>query len=259
MTSNTALRNNIRIVLVNTSHPGNIGAVARAMKNMSLSQLYLVQPKFFPSDEATARASGATEILEQAVVCESLAQAIADCQLVVGASARLRTVAWPQLEPRQCGETLVQAAAQSRVALVMGREQSGLSNDELDLCQKLVHIPSNPDYSSLNVAMAVQVLAYEIHTAALATEVADQQASAAESVPTILPSEKMQNFFAHLEQTLIDIHFLDERQSDKLLRRLKRFFYRAAPDEDELNILRGILSAAQGRKSMRKQTPSSKT
>lgn len=236
---------NIRIVMVNTSHPGNIGAVARVMKNMCLSELYLVQPKSFPSEEAIARSSGAVEILEEARVCQSLAEAVADCQLVIGASARQRTADWPVYTPRECGRLAFDASEQGQVALVLGRESSGLTNEELDLCQYLVHIPSNPVYSSLNVAMAAQVLAYEVFMASL--EQIDNEQDKAALPP--LSSSAMQHFFSHLEETLVYIEFIDNRQSDKLMRRLKRFFFRAEPTEDEMNILRGILSAAQQRKS----------
>ena len=235
--------------MVNTSHPGNIGAVARVMKNMSLSSLYLVEPRHFPSEEANARSSGALDILQNAVVCESLEQAVADCELVIGTSARERSADWPVLNPRQSANKLVETARQSQVALVMGRESSGLTNQELDLCQYLVHIPSNPDYNSLNVAMAVQVFAYEIYLQMQTTS--EQNVESDEEVAT-LTSEQMQNFFVHLEQTLLDIDFLDERRSELLMRRLRQLFYRARPSQDEMNILRGILSAAQGRKSMRK-------
>ena len=241
--------NNIRIVMVNTSHPGNIGAVARVMKNMSLSSLYLVEPRYFPSEEANARSSGALDILQNAVVCESLEQAVADCELVIGTSARERSADWPVLNPRQSANKLVETARQSQVALVMGRESSGLTNQELDLCQYLVHIPSNPDYNSLNVAMAVQVFAYEIY---LQMQTTLEQNDESSEEFAALTSEQMQNFFVHLEQTLLDIDFLDERRSELLMRRLRQLFYRARPSQDEMNILRGILSAAQGRKSMRK-------
>ena len=240
---------NIRIVMVNTTHPGNIGAVARVMKNMCLSELYLVQPRTFPSEEAIARSSGAVEVLEQANVCQSLAEAVADCQLVIGTSARERSADWPVYTPRECGRLMSDASQQGQVALVLGRESSGLTNEELDLCQYLVHIPSNPDYNSLNVAMAAQVLAYEILMASLDGETDNIQQK---DIMPSLSSAEMQHFFEHLEQTLVDIEFIDNRQSDKLMRRLKRFFFRADPVEDEMNILRGILSAAQQRKQRSK-------
>ncbi len=237
---------NIRIVMVHTTHPGNIGAVARVMKNMCLSELYLVKPRVFPSEEAIARSSGAVEVLENAVVCATLEEAIADCSLVVGTSAREREVNWPVYDPRECAGLMVEASKTSPVALLLGRESSGLTNEELDLCQYLVHIPSNPEYSSLNVAMAAQVLAYEVLMASRSRELKPPQAN----LPH-LTSRQMSYFHEHLQQTLLDIGFSDERRSEKLMLRLKRFFFRANPDEDEMNILRGILSAAQGRKSMR--------
>ncbi|BAO45112.1 RNA methyltransferase [Thiolapillus brandeum] len=240
---------NVRIVLVETSHGGNIGAVARAMKNMCLEDLVLVNPRQFMTDECVARASGADDILHEAQVCRSLDEAVADCSLVVGASARLRTVAWPQVDPRECAALVVPRARQGRVALVFGRERTGLTNAELERCQYLVHIPSNPDYSSLNLAMAVQVLSYELM-------MQDPQGSAEQASPESSPTTAgdMQGLFGHLEQALEDIGFLDPRKSDKLMRRLKRLFYRAEPDLDEIRILRGILSAAQGRKSARRDS-----
>lgn len=238
------MNRNIRIVLVETSHPGNIGAVARAMKNMCIEQLALVNPRYFPNAEAIARASGADDVLQQARVYETLDEAIADCHLVVGASARLRTVQWPQMNPRECAERVTEMAASAPVACVFGRENSGLSNTELERCQYLVHIPSNSDYSSLNLAMAVQVICYELMMAGHVAE------AAVEQLP--VSAGEMQGLFEHLEQALGDIGFADPRKSNKLMRRLKRLFYRAQPDADELKILRGILSAAQGRKSAKR-------
>lgn len=237
---------NIRIVLVNTTHPGNIGAVARAMKNMCLEQLVLVAPQRFPSAEATARASGADDILARARVVDALDEAIADCRLVVGASARRRSVDWPQLDPRACAAAAWQEAGAGPVAMLFGRENSGLTNDELARCRYLVHIPANPDYSSLNVAMAVQVLAYELLMTAGA-------GASGQQVPRERASaEQLQGLFEHLRQAIGDIGFTDPRHSDRLMRRLRRLFLRAEPDPYDVNILRGILSAAQGRKSMRR-------
>jgi tRNA (cytidine32/uridine32-2'-O)-methyltransferase len=239
--------NHIRIVLVDTSHPGNIGAVARAMKNMCLTQLYLVNPLQFPDAEATSRASGADDLLNQARVVQSLDQALEGCRLVVGTSARARTVNWPVTSPRASAEKLVVEAEQGDVALVFGRERSGLTNSELDRCTFLVHIPTNQAYSSLNLGAAVQVLSYEVYLAHL------QKAPAEEEIPRDLATADMlQSFHNHLEQALDDIGFTDTRQSEKLLRRLRSLFQRARLDKDEVNILRGILSAMQGRKSMRR-------
>ncbi|WP_456379972.1 tRNA (cytosine(32)/uridine(32)-2'-O)-methyltransferase TrmJ [Thiolapillus sp.] len=238
---------NIRIVLVETSHGGNIGAVARAMKNMCLEELVLVQPKQFPTEEAMARASGADDILHEASIHQSLDEAVADCTLVVGTSARLRSVSWPQLDPRECAELVMQRSAVGKVALVFGRERTGLTNAELERCNYLVNIPANPDYSSLNLGMAVQVISYEL----MMQSQQGRQLVTAER--DLAKAGDMQGLFKHLEQALEDIGFLDPRKSDKLMRRLKRLFYRAEPDLDELKILRGILSAAQGRKSARRE------
>lgn len=237
----------VRIVMVATSHAGNIGAAARAMKNMGLSDLVLVAPRQFPSEEATARASGADDLLASARVVDDLAAAIGDCATVIGTSARLRSVAWPQLDPREAGALCAAESAGGPVALVFGRESSGLSNDELDLCTHLVHIPTDPAFSSLNVAMAVQLLAYEVRLALLGGA-----SVAPAEVREVASNAEMEGLFGHLAQALADIGFIDERRSEKLLRRLRRLFHRAAPDSEEVNILRGILSAAQGRKSMRR-------
>jgi len=236
---------NIRIVLIGTTHPGNIGAVARAMKNMCLEHLYLVRPRHYPSAEATDRASGAHDVLNQARVCESLDEALKGCRMVAGASARIRSVKWTQVTPRQCAETMLQEAAQGEVALIFGRESSGLSNAELDRCHLLVNVPANEEYSSLNLSQAVQVLAYELYAGYLTQ---DDPPLERQDVAT---AEEMEGLFQHLGQTMGDIGFSDPRQSDKLQRRLRRLFFRARPDKDEINILRGIFSAAQGRKSMR--------
>jgi tRNA (cytidine32/uridine32-2'-O)-methyltransferase len=242
---------NLTVVMVQTSHPGNIGAAARAMKNMGLRRLSLVAPARFPCDEAAARASGADDVLEAAEVFPDLAAAVADCRLVIGASARLRSVPLPILTPREAGELAQSSARDTPVALVFGRESSGLSNEELDLCTHLVHIPTDPDFSSLNVAMAIQVVAYELRMAWLADERLPDGGGHA-SISEQASVSQLEGLFAHLEQALDDIGFIDARRSQKLMRRLRRLFHRAAPNPEEVNILRGILSAAQGRKSMRR-------
>ena len=244
---------NIRIVLVGTTHPGNIGAVARAMKNMCLAQLVLVQPRLFPSAEATARASGADDLLAHARVCGSLDEAVAGCRLVIGASARLRTVEWPQLDPRACAEKLLaECRSSGEVALIFGRENSGLSNTELDRCHYLVHIPANPEFSSLNLSQAVQILGYELHLTDTAQRQTTREVLPQRGEP--VSAEVMESFFAHLEQTMEELRFSTPGQSQKLRRRLRRFFLRARPDRDEINILRGILSAAQDSKSKRRKS-----
>lgn len=237
---------NIRIVLVETSHPGNIGAVARAMKNMCLQQLYLVNPVTYPSAEATARASGADDLLALAQTCDSLEQALQGCRLVFGASARLRRISWPQVDVRECARKVLETCPESPVALVFGREHSGLSNEELECCHHLVHIPTNPAFSSLNVAAAVQVIAYEIYARFIETDV-QTPTPGSDTLPAT--AEDMEGYFRHLEQTLIDIDFIDPDKPRKLMRRLRRLYNRAQPDITEVNILRGILTAVGKLKS----------
>lgn len=247
----------IRFVLVETSLSGNIGAVARAMKNMGLARMELVRPRRFPDAEAVARASGADDLLAAAGVHEDLPSALAGCRLVVGSSARLRSVAWPQIDPAECGHRLLDEARLGDVALVFGRESSGLTNDELGRCHYLAHIESDPEFSSLNIAAAAQLFAYEIRRTWLARSPAAiaGAAVAARAVGRISTNEmepatadEMDGFYVHLGETLTAIGFADPEQSKKLLRRLRRLFNRARPSRTELNILRGILSAAQGRK-----------
>jgi tRNA (cytidine32/uridine32-2'-O)-methyltransferase len=240
---------NIRIVLVDTSHPGNIGAAARAMKNMSLRQLHLVTPHHYPHQEATSRASGADDLLNDARVAGSLDEALSGCRLVVGTSARTRSIDWPVVSPREAAAKLVEEARQGDVALVFGRERSGLTNSELDRCTFLVHIPTNEAYSSLNLGAAVQILAYEVYLAQKQDLRVDPDAQR-----DLASADMLQGFHQHLAQALDDIGFTDPRQSEKLLRRLRSLFQRARPDKDEINILRGMLSAMQGRKSMRRRS-----
>ncbi|MCK4744207.1 MAG: RNA methyltransferase [Sulfuriflexus sp.] len=238
------MQTNIRIVLVNTSHPGNIGAAARAMKNMGLSKLFLVEPARFPHADATARASGADDLLQNAEVCDSLEQAIEGCGLVFGASARLRSLPWPLVEPREMASQLVSEAAKLPVAIVFGREHSGLTNAELAICNALVHIPCNESFSSLNIAAAVQVLCYEVNMA-VGTPVLE-----ADDDSEIATSDELERFHEHLEKTLVDIDFLNPDKPRFLLRRLRRLYNRARLEQTEVNILRGILTATQkfGRK-----------
>ena len=243
----------IRIVLVNTSHPGNIGGVARAMKNMGFAQLVLVEPKEFPSDKATARASGATDVLDQAVVVDTLDQALEGCQLVVGASARGRHIPWPVVDPRELAEQVVasQSGMEDKtplVALVFGREDRGLTNDELHRCHRHVHIPANPDFSSLNLAAAVQVLCYELRMTYLAQQRGEQterpQWGTEWDIETA-SADELQRLFEHMEQALIDIEFLDPDNPRQLMTRLRRLYLRSQPDRVEVSILRGILTATQ--------------
>ncbi len=228
----------IRIVLVGTTHPGNIGAVARAMKNMGLSDLYLVNPKVFPHEDATARASGASDILDRAKVVDALDKALVDCVYVAGASARSRSINWPSMGPRDCAERMIRENASGDVACVFGPEKTGLHNDDLDLCHTLLTIPTDPGFSSLNLAMAVQVFVYEVRVAGMLDEgpVFDVEAPPA-------TSDEMELFYEHLENVLRDIRFLDPDNPRHLMRRMRRLFIRARPDKNEVNILRGILTA----------------
>lgn len=240
---NVSVLNHIRIVLVGTTHPGNIGAAARAMKTMGLAQLALVAPKIYPSAEATARAAGADDVLANAVVYDSLHEAVGDCVMVYGTSARLRTLSSPIRTPEQSAEDLLRYAGQSgRVAVVFGRERTGLTNEELDLCHKVVMIPSNPDFSSLNLAAAVQIIGYELckqAQAGIQTIAPDDERSEPVSM------EQLDHLYQHLEQALTEIGFLDPLKPRRLMRRLKQLFNRASLDQNEYNILRGILTAVQ--------------
>ncbi|MFT6914425.1 MAG: tRNA (cytidine32/uridine32-2'-O)-methyltransferase [Motiliproteus sp.] len=246
---------NIRIVLINTFHPGNIGAAARAMKNMGLSELYLVDPRSYPDPEAQSRASGATDLLDNATVVDSLAQAIADCPLVIGASARSRSFPWPMLDAEQCAEKTVLEAAQGPVAIVFGRERMGLTNEELMQCHFHVAIPANPEHPVLNVSAAIQVICYEIWKSHLATPAAiglttEPATTAPEQLLTQNSSDypthqEMEYFYEHLEQMLRDIGFMVSSHEGRSLTKLRRLFNRARPETMELNMLRGILKAAQ--------------
>ncbi len=237
--------NNIQIILVGITHPGNIGAAARAMKTMELSQMRLVQPKIFPSVEATARACGADDILANAQIFDTLEDSIKDCHLVIGTSTRARHLIWPTLTPKACAEKSLQSAG--KVAILFGREQSGLTNEELEFCHFLVQIATNPIFSSLNVASAVQIIAYELHESLKNQSEVGETLIELEDPPA--SAEMMGHFYKHLEQTLIDIEFLDPEKPKHLMRRLHRLFNRIQPIESEVNILRGILTAAQKAKS----------
>ncbi len=232
----------IKIVMIETSHPGNIGAVARAMKNMGLSQLVLVNPKEFPSSVASARASSAADILDEVTVIGSLEEAVADCQIVVGSSSRLRTVSWPQIDVRETASLAKEVTDKgSEIAILFGRENSGLNNDEMDKCHYLAHIPSNPDYSSLNIAAAVQVFAYEFL-------MATGEAGVVESFGyrhDLASAEQLEGFYEHLYQGLQDIEFLDPAKNARFMRRMRRLFNRSQLDVKEVDILRGMLTAAQ--------------
>lgn len=231
----------IRVVLINTTHPGNIGAAARAMKVMGLRSLHLVSPKLFPHAEASARASGAADLLHEARVHDALDPALEGCVLVLGTSARLRSLPMPQLDLRAAAKRTLDETASGEVAVLFGREAHGLTNEEMQRCHFLVHIDTDPAFGSLNIAQAVQVLCYELRMAALGG--AGREAPPADWEP--VDAEQMEGFYRHLEQTLLDLRFLNPDHPKRLMMRLRRLFNRARPDQNEMNILRGILAAAQ--------------
>lgn len=231
----------LRFVLARTSHPGNIGSSARAIRTMGFQRLSLVAPEQFPHMDAHMMAAGADDVLSRAPVSATLAGAIADCRLVVGSTARLRGVAMEEWTPREAATRIVASlAAGNEVAVVFGNEQSGLSNDEIKLCHAAVHIPSDPAFSSLNLSQAVQVIAYEVRMAQLAG--APSRPSNRDFPAAV---EELEGFFEHLSITLRDIDFHKGRSERTILQRLRRLFLRAAPDQRELRVLRGILADAQ--------------
>lgn len=232
--------NSIRIVLVETSHPGNIGSAARAMKNMGLSKLVLVKPNLNPYRKAHELAAGAYDILREAVIVETLEEALQDCHLVCATSARPRDIALPGFTPRTCAEYITQLPQPTQTAIVFGREHAGLTNEELLQAHYHVHIPSNPEFSSLNLAQAVQVITYELRMQALTP-----QAHVATNDVELATADNIERFYAHLEEVLIQIDFLKPSNPKKLLQRLRRLFNRSQLEATEVNLLRGILTQIQ--------------
>jgi len=269
------LLDSVRIVLVNTSDCRNIGSAARAMKTMGLSQLILVDPIEMPNGQAQALAAGATDVLANAKVVSTLSEAINDCGLVIGTSARSRTLPWPMLEPRSCGEKMVAEASEYPVAIVFGRESSGLTNDELQLCHFHVQIPANPDYSSLNLAMAVQTLSYEIRTSYLLSlddtrqehstgngtyigkKSIGQKTTEKESIARKTPkttsdddelypvTEETERFYQHFENALKATAFISDKHPGLVMTKLRRLFKRSRPDVKEIKMMRGILASIE--------------
>jgi len=228
---------NIRVVLSHTTHPGNIGAAARAMKTMGLSQLYLINPRLFPDPQTTAMAAGADDVLEKAVVCRSIDEALHGVVFTVAMTARLRDISIEVKTPREAMPQLLQQATTQPVALLFGTEMSGLTNEEMGKAQVLVNIPANPEFSSLNIAAAVQVMVYELSVASQS-----YLPNVQESHPA--PHEQMEGFFAHMEKTLFEIGFLTTQNPSRMMQRLRRLYARARLETEEINILRGILSVA---------------
>jgi tRNA (cytidine32/uridine32-2'-O)-methyltransferase len=233
---------NIRIVLVETSHTGNMGSTARAMKTMGLTNLYLVNPLVKPDSQAIALSAGASDVIGNATIVDTFDEAIAGCSLAVGTSARSRSLPWPMLEPRECGQRSAMESEHAPVAIVFGRERVGLTNDELQKCHYHVAIPANPEYSSLNLAMAVQIIAYEIRVAHLDRIAAHQPVAEEEPYPLV---DDLERFYAHLEETLHATGFIRPTHPGNIMSRLRRLFTRARPEAQELNILRGILASIE--------------
>jgi tRNA (cytidine32/uridine32-2'-O)-methyltransferase len=231
----------ISIVMVGTTHPGNIGAAARAMHNMCISNLVLVNPQCPVGEIAYARASGANVILDKLRKTESLQEAVQDCSLVIASSARVRSLRWPELTPNLMAQKIADLNDQSRAALVFGREHSGLTNEELQLCNYMVNIPTNPDFSSLNVASAIQVLCYEIFIKS-GHQAKARQSNVQESAAT---SQELEGYFQHLQQVMTTTKFLDTENPGLLMQRLRRLYHRFELSKIEVNILRGILSSVE--------------
>ena len=248
--ANLSLLKNIRIVLVNTSHPGNIGAAARAMKNMGLSRLTLVEPKDYPSLEAINRSVGAVDILDNAVVVKDLNEAVSGCVWVAGTSARLRTIEWPILEPRECVDKSLEVIEQGDIAIVFGRENSGLTNDEMAKCNVLLHVPTDPDFSSLNLAAAVQVVCYEYRLALLDNKITKKKGNKYR-YDALAKANQVEGMYEHLHDALNYLGFFGKNNSDVVMHRLKGLFNRANVTQRELSIVRGICSAIQDKKRPR--------
>lgn len=247
----------IRIVLVGTSHPGNVGSTARAMKTMGLDSLWLVAPERFPATEATVMAAGADDVLQRARVVPDLRAAIADCGLIVGTTARGRHLPWRIVEPRAAAREIAVASTSSEVAVLFGNERTGLENEQLQLCHLLLTIPTGAVYTSLNLAMAVQIVAYEICLALRDGGLRDEpredplaahDPEAREGMVPLASAAEMEKFYAHLEQVLDEIDFRDRTNSGHLMARLQRLFQRTVLDQNEMNILRGILTSVQGKR-----------
>ena len=236
----TDLLNSVRVVLVGTTHPGNIGATARAMKNMGIVNLALVKPKDFPSNEAIYRSKAAKDVLESAQIYENLEDAVSDCELVIGTSARGRTVPWPVLDPKDAADRVAIHSENNKVAIVFGREDRGLTNQELGLCNLHVHIPADPEYSSLNLAQAVQILVYEIRVSILK----DQECEEYWDVD-LATNEQTERLIDHMDELMKEVEFYDVQNPRKLLLRVRRFFKRSRIDVMEANIFRGLFAAIQ--------------
>lgn len=232
--------NHIRIVLCQTSHPGNIGSTARAMKTMGLNRLYLVRPKHFPDGEAKALAVNAADLLDTAVVTQTLEEALADCQFVIGVSGKQRSLSQQVITVREAAAEVNNIATHQEVALVFGTEMSGLSNEEADRCHMLATIPANPEYTSLNLAQAVQIMCYELRMAITTGELHYQEKPA-----ELASQEDLERFYEHMREVLEQIGYINPRAPKKLFERLRRLYGRTRLEKEEVNLLRGILTLTQ--------------
>jgi len=238
---------NIRIVLCQTSHPGNIGSTARAMKTMGLNRLYLVRPKHFPDNEANALAVNAADVLETAVVTHTLEEALGDCQFVIGVSGKQRSLSQQVISVREAATEVKQLAAHQEIALVFGTEMSGLSNEEADRCHLLATIPANPEYTSLNLSQAVQIMCYELRMAITTGELHYEEKPA-----ELATQEDLERFYEHMREVLEQIGYINPRAPKKLFERLRRLYARTRLEKEEVNLLRGILTLTQNPKKHHK-------
>lgn len=228
---------NIRVVLCQTSHPGNIGSTARAIKTMGLTRLYLVRPKHFPDGEANSLAVNAVDVLDNAIVTSTLEEAIADCQFVIGVSGKERSLSQEVMTVREAAHEVHQIASQQQVALVFGTEMSGLSNAEADRCQVLATIPANPEYTSLNLAQAVQIMCYEVRMA-----ISDGKLHYDEKPAELASQDDLERFYQHMQEVLAEIGYINPRAPKKLFERIRRIYARSRLEKEEVNLLRGILT-----------------
>jgi tRNA (cytidine32/uridine32-2'-O)-methyltransferase len=226
------------------------------MKTMGLTNLYLVNPLVKPDSQAISLAAGASDVIGEAKIVDSLDEAIAGCSLVVGTSARSRSLPWPMLDARECGVKSVEEGQQAPVALVFGRERVGLTNEELQKCHYHVAIQANPEYSSLNLAMAVQIIAYEVRMAWLQSQEQASPAPKYEESPYPLVDD-LERFYQHMEQMMLNSGFIREANPGQVMSKLRRLYTRARPERDELNILRGMLSSFEKRKNEKKEADNS--
>lgn len=240
MSASHNILNSIRIVLVQTYHPGNIGAIARAMKTMGLKELYLVDPRDYPAEEASSRAAGALDVLDSATVVQTLPEAIADCTQVFATSARKRNYTRPQVTAEEAAGWIAKNPKE-KIAIVFGRERMGLSNEQLEMCQQLLYIPGNPEYDVLNIGSAVQIVSYELFKQFGLHR--DELLESTDETETFASQIDMERFYQHLENTLSDTGFLVKNHPGEAMKRLQQMFARAQPNAKELRMLRGILGS----------------